>query len=185
MKKTKLSGRYATALHQFSLEQGREEDVYQDILLLQNVFAENRELRVVVESPVMPAEKKIAIFDAIFEGKINSITAGFFKLIITKRREPALVDMFDNFVECYNANHHIKIATLTTATQLEDALLAQIKALLEEQTRSTIIIKQVVNPKIIGGVIVHVDDFLFDASIIGKINKLRVEFSHNLYQTKY
>jgi hypothetical protein len=32
---------------------------------------------------------------------------------------------------------------------------------------------------------VKVDDFFFDASIIGKINKLKTEFSQNLYQTNF
>ena len=84
MKKTKLSGRYAKALHDFALEQNREEEVYQDILLLNKVFKENRELRVVIESPIMPADKKDAIFEALFNGKISAISMGFLKLIITK-----------------------------------------------------------------------------------------------------
>lgn len=185
MKKTKLSSRYAAALHQFAVEQQQEEAVYKDVLLLADVFAENRELRVVIESPIMPAEKKLAIFDGIFSGKISDITFGFLRLIIAKRREPSLTAMFENFVECYYISHNIKVASITTATEMPAALLEQIKGMLEEQTHSTIIVKQIVNPRIIGGIIIHVDDFLFDASIVGKINKLRVEFSHNLYQTKY
>lgn len=185
MKRTKLSGRYAEALHQFALEQNQEEAVYADIQLLDTVFKENRELRVVIESPIMPAEKKNAIFNALFDGKISNISLGFLRLIITKRREPALSDIFANFIQCYNRHHHIKVATITTAVQMNDTLLEQVKKLLEEQTKSTILLKQVVNPKIIGGIVIHVDDFLFDGSIIGKINKLRTEFSHNIYQSQY
>ena len=185
MKKSKLSGRYAKALHDFAMEQNREEEVYHDILLLNEVFMENRELRVVIESPIMPADKKDAIFEALFNGKISAISMGFLKLIITKKREPALMDIFDNFVQCYYTNHHIKSATLTTAVKLEPELLSQIKAILEEQTKSTIILHEVVNPKIIGGLVVRVDDYLFDASIIGRINKLRTEFSHNIYQANF
>ncbi|MCQ2280351.1 MAG: ATP synthase F1 subunit delta [Bacteroidales bacterium] len=185
MKKTKLSGRYATALYAFALEQKNEETVFNDMQLLTQVFRENRDLRVIIESPIMPAEKKEAIFHALFQGKVNEITLQFLLLIIKKRREPALTDIFENYVQCYYRNHNIKIAKITTATEMDEKLMAEIKAILEEQTHSTIILNQVVNPKIIGGIILHVDDFLFDASIIGKINKLRAEFSHNLYQTNF
>lgn len=185
MKRTKLSGRYAAALHGFSIEQHQEEEVYQDIQLLSTVFKENRELRVIIESPIISADKKVAIFDAIFKGKITDITLGFLRLIISKRREPALMDIYENLIKCYYQTHQIKVATITTATEMNDALLAKIKGLLEEQTKSTIILNQVVNPKIIGGIIIHIDDYLFDGSIIGKINKLRAEFSHNVYETQF
>lgn len=171
MKKTKLSSRYAVALYDFALEQKMEEAVFQDMQLLLQVFTENRDLRVVIESPVMPAEKKVAIFDALFSGKISEISLQFLQLIIKKRREPALSDIFENYIQCYYRSHNIKIATITTAVPLNEQLAASIQGILEEQTHSSIILKQVVNPKILGGLVVHVDDFLFDASIQGKDRK--------------
>lgn len=185
MKNSKLSGRYAKALHQYALEVNQEEDVYKDVLFVQSVFKENRELHVVIESPIIVADKKYKIFDALFHGKISTITAEFLRLIITKRREPALMDILSNYILCYYENHHIKNATLTTASVLDPALLKEIKNLLEEQTKSTILLEEIVNTKIIGGVIVRVDDFFFDASIMGKINKLKAEFSQNLYQANF
>ena len=185
MKKTKLSGRYAAAMYDFAVEQHFEEDVFANMKLLRQVFSENRELRVIIESPIMPAEKKEAIFKALFNGKVNDVTLQFLLLILKKRREPSLGDIFENFIQIYYRRHNIKIATITTAVDIDDALMEEIKHLLEEQTHSTILINKVVNPKIIGGLIVHVDDFLFDGSIIGKINKLRAEFSHNIYQTSF
>jgi len=185
MKKTKLSGRYAAAMYDFSVEQHLEEDVFADMKLLRQVFSENRELRVIIESPIMPAEKKEAIFKALFNGKVNDITLQFLLLILKKRREPSLGDIFENFVQIYYRRHNIKLATVTTAVEMDAPILSEIQKILEDQTHSTILLTQVVNPKIIGGVIVHVDDFLFDGSIIGKINKLRAEFSHNIYQTSF
>ena len=185
MKSSKLSGRYAKALHLFALEENQEESVYQDILFVQSVFKENRELNVVIESPIIVADKKYRIFEELFNGKISEITAKFLRLIIKKRREPALMAIFENFIQCYYDHHHIKSATLTTATQLQPALLNEIKTMLEEQTKSTILLNELIDEKIIGGVMVKVDDFFFDASIIGKINKLKTEFSQNLYQTNF
>lgn len=185
MKNTKVAGRYAKALHSFSLEQNVEEAVYQDILLLKNVFEENRELRVVIESPVIVSKKKESIFKEIFADKISKITLDFLVLIIEKRREPELTTIFEQYIACYYLQHNIRKAKVTTAIALNDELIGEIKKLLEEQTQSTIILEQIVNPKIIGGLIVKVDDFLFDASLLGKINKLKSEFSQNLYQTNF
>ncbi len=95
MKNAKLSGRYAKALHQFAIEQNVEEAVYQDILFLSKVFKENIELRVAIESPVIVASKKEAIFKELFQDKINAVTLGFLNLIIVKRREPSLTGIFE------------------------------------------------------------------------------------------
>lgn len=185
MKNTKLAGRYAKALHDFALEQNVEEVVYQDILLLEKTFGENRELKVVIESPVIVAKKKENIFKEIFQQNISKLTLDFLILIIEKRREPQLTTIFEQFIVCYYQHHNIRKAKLTTAVELDTALLNEIKSLLEEQTHSTILLEQEVNPRIIGGLVVKVDDFLFDASLLGKINKLKAEFSQNLYQTNY
>ena len=185
MKKTKLSGRYAKALHDFAIEQNTEEIVYQDILFLKDVFKDNRELRIVIESPIIVAAKKESIFVAIFQDKISSTTLEFLKLIITKRREPALMDIFESFIICYYQKHNIKTAVLTTAVQLSDTLLQNIVAMLEKETKATIRLEQVIDPKIIGGVMVRVDDFIYDASILGQVNRLKTEFSHNIYQASF
>ncbi len=185
MKNAKLSGRYAKALYDFSIEQNAEESVYQDILLLQRVFNENRDLRKVIESPIIVAAKKEAIFKALFEDKVSPVTLGFLNLIILKRREPALAGIFENFIKCYYEKHKIRCAVVTTAVELAPEMAEKVKKMLEEQTESTIILKQVVDPKIIGGLVVRIDDFLFDASIIGQINRLKSEFSQNLYQVGF
>ena len=57
--------------------------------------------------------------------------------------------------------------------------------MIAEQTQHTIEIKQIVNPDIIGGIMIKMGDYIFDASILAKINKLKNEFAHNIYQVNY
>lgn len=185
MKSTKLANRYAHALYLFALENGQLEAVFEDIAMAKQVFRENRELRVIIESPIIVQEKKSAIFAAIFEGKISALTFGFLNLIIKKKREPAFCTIFREFDGFYYKHHNIKIATLTTAVPLDKALLEKIRAILEEQTKATVQIVEVVDKDIIGGFIIKIDDFLLDASLLGKINKLKLEFAHNIYQAAF
>ena len=93
--------------------------------------------------------------------------------------------IFDEFVRLYNKHHNIRIAQFTTAVAISDALAERIKAILEEQTHSTIELQRIVNPELIGGFIVKIDDFLVDTSLIGRINKLKQEFSNNVYQAGF
>ncbi|MBQ7489480.1 MAG: ATP synthase F1 subunit delta [Bacteroidales bacterium] len=185
MKSTKLANRYANALYMFALEQNKLEEVYSDILTLKGVFIENRELRGIIERPVLSPDKKRHIFTEIFKGKIDDITFGFLNLILSKKREPSFIYIFDEFISCYYKHHNIKKAHVTSAVALDSDLLGKLKAILEEQTHSTIEIEQTVQPEIIGGFIIKIDDYLIDASLKGKINKLKLEFSHNIYRAAF
>ncbi len=93
--------------------------------------------------------------------------------------------IFDSLIMHYYAEHNIKIATITTATELDGALQQKIKSLLEEQTQSTIDLRINVNPSILGGFVIKIEDKLLDASLLGKINKLKMEFSKNIYQAGF
>ena len=60
-------------------------------------------------------------------------------------------------------------------------MVQYIKSYMEEDEPFTFIIYPSVDPKLIGGLVVKIDDFHFDASIQAKINKLKAEFSQNAY----
>ena len=185
MKNPKLANRYAQALFDFSNESGKVEDVYQDICYLQKVYLENYELKIVIESPVISQDKKNNTFRELFENRISEITFGFLRLIILKRREPQLQLIFHQFIQIYYRFNNIKEAFITSATQLSENTFCDIKDFLESQSRATFIIHQKVDPQIIGGIIIKIDDFIFDTSILTKINKLKFEFSQNTYKTAF
>ncbi len=78
MKKSpKLANRYANALFEFSMLENQSEKTYQDIVFLKNTFHDNKELRVIIESPVIEPDKKNEIFSKIFKEDISPITFGF------------------------------------------------------------------------------------------------------------
>jgi len=85
------------------------------------------------------------------------------------------------FIKIYYKNHNIKEACITSAQPLSEKLVQFIKNYLEKDSPFTFILNLTVNPKIIGGLVIKIDDFYYDASIITKINKLKAEFSQNQY----
>jgi len=185
MKNLKLSNRYAKALFDFANEQGCMEQVYQDLKMVQETLRGNSELRLVLNSPVIAPLKKHAIFASIFQQNIQETTFTFLDVIIKKKREPMLDGICAEFVNCYNEMHKIKVATLTTAQEMSPELIEKIRQILMDKTQCSIEIKQVVKPNILGGIRIKMDDFYFDASVISKINKLKQEFAHNIYQVNF
>ncbi len=185
MTNPKVSNRYAKALFDFALEKDQLETVKQDLELIRSTLKENSEMLAVLNSPVIAPAKKHTIFDNVFREMISETTFIFLDVIIRKKREPALGTICTEFMKYYNEHHHIKTVTLTSAQPLSEGLVESIRQLLAEKTQYTILINQVVQPDIIGGFRIKMDDYYLDASIIAKLNRLRNEFAHNIYQVHF
>ncbi len=185
MKNPKLSNRYAKALFDFASEKNQIEMVSQDMIILSNALKESHDLQALLNSPVIEPAKKHTLFSNVFKGKISETTFAFIDIIIKKKREPALVTICDEFRAFYNEYHHIKTATLISAQPMSSELVGKIKNLLAEHTNYTVEIEQIVRPSLIGGIQIKIGDQFLDASIQSKINKLKQEFAHNIYQVNF
>lgn len=185
MKNPKLANRYAKALFEFAGENNQIEIVNQDLTIVSEALRDNYELLTVLNSPVIVPLKKHTLFQEIFKDKISKTTFIFLDVIIRKKREPILASICEEYSKYYNEYHHIKIVTLTTAQPLSSELTENIRTMISEQTHYTIEIRQIIKPELIGGIMIKMDDYIFDASILAKINKLKNEFAHNIYQVNY
>ena len=185
MKNPKVASRYAKALYDYASENHEIEAVRDELLQIIQVLKENQELQIVLNSPVIVPSKKHTIFTQVFSDILSKTSFNFLDVIIKKKREPAIATICEEYIKLYNQAHNIKVVKLTTAQPLSEVLVDKIKGILEEKTQSTIEIQQVVDPNIIGGILIKFDDYFIDASILSKINKLRQEFAHNIYQVNY
>jgi len=181
MKNPKLASRYAQALYDFSVETDKVEEVYHDVLQIQEIIIAHKELKTVLESPIISHDKKMNIINEIFQKKLSETTFTFFTLIVKKRRAPQLLMICRQFVKIYYKNHNIKEAHITSAQPLSEEMVHYLKTYLEKDSPYTFKIHLAVDQNIIGGLIVKIDDYYFNAGIRAKINKLKTEFSQNTY----
>ena len=182
MRQTKVASRYAKALFDLALETGKLEEVRQDLLQIAGV--KHEELKVLLASPVIRSDKKIAVFEAIFSSKVQSVTISFFRLIFAKGRAIAMQEIIEAFGVLYRNYKGIKEVELTTAVPVSTTIVDQIKALLagnKMMEGKSIELKEKVDPSILGGLVVQVDDQLFDASIKHDLQYIKRQFIKNMY----
>jgi F-type H+-transporting ATPase subunit delta len=138
-------------------------------------------------SPVVKGEKKIAIFEAVFSKHIQPLTNSFFKLIFSKGRSVAINEIILAFIEKYRDQKGIKLVELTTAVEVSKEIQDNISSLLKENQLlkgKSIELKTNVDASIIGGLVVQVDDQLFDASIRHDLQVIKKQFIENMYISK-
>ncbi|MBP6810388.1 MAG: ATP synthase F1 subunit delta [Saprospiraceae bacterium] len=182
MSVTRIATRYAKSLMELAMEQGKLTQVSADIISL-NEASRNRDLYLMLKSPIINGDKKIAVMDAIFKGKFDDLTMAYIKLLINKGREAYIPEISAEFATQYKTLQKITSVTVITAAEMSDAVLADLKKkLLEsEVTSDNLEILTKVNPNLIGGFVLEFDNKRYDASISHKLEELRSAFSKNLY----
>jgi F-type H+-transporting ATPase subunit delta len=150
------------------------------MLFLQEACKVSKELVVLLKSPIIKADKKGKVLDAITGGKISVITATFNKLLLQKGREFYLPEIITAFIDQYKVHLGIQTAKLTTAVaiseELKQSILDKIGAV---RTGKTIELETAVDESLIGGFVLEVGDQLVDGSIAFDLRNIKKQFQNN------
>jgi F-type H+-transporting ATPase subunit delta len=180
MPNPRLATRYAKSLLDLAIEQNLVEKVFADIEWLQQAIKGSRDFANLLRSPVIKADKKNKIVDAVTKGKLNELTSSFIRLVITKGRESSLPEVTTAFINQYKAYKNIYTIKLTTASPINDelrnAIVDQIKKTSHMQN---IELETKVDDKLIGGFVLQAGDKLIDASIAYDLRQVAKQFENN------
>lgn len=180
--KSRVAGRYAKSIMDLAIERNELEPVYQDMAYLNQAFSKSRELVMMLKSPVIPGDKKIAVLTALGKGKISEMTLAFNNLLVKKGREDQLPDMTSAFIEAYKKYKNIHVVNLTSAAPLsEEAKNAIINKVKTEANLQNIELNTKVNPALIGGFILEVGDHMVDTTVASRLNAVKKQFQNNDY----
>ncbi len=122
MNNPRLAQRYAKSLIDLATELNQLNQVHDDIILLHSVCAKSREFVLMLNSPIIAAEKKYKIIQSITADKISKTTQTFIKLLSAKNRESNLPGIVNAFIDQFNKIKGIHKVKLTTAVPISDQM---------------------------------------------------------------
>jgi F-type H+-transporting ATPase subunit delta len=185
MNNPRLAKRYAKSLIDIAIELKQLDPVHNDIVFLKSVTEKSREFVLMLNSPIIKADKKYKVIQAITDGKISKITGTFLKLLCNKGRESNLPGVITSFIEQYNSIIGLHNAKLTTASpiskELADSFISKIKT---STSYKNVHLETAVDENIIGGFILQMEGKLIDNSILRNLNDVKKEFANNDYMHK-
>lgn len=184
MNASKVAYRYAKSLLEVAQEKKILAGVYKDMLLVSDVISKNLDLAEYISSPVVKTLGKIDISKKIFEKKITQLSLDFIILIIDNRREHAFGQIIKRFIQLYDEVRGIEVAKVTSAVELDKKIITSIRKHVAKLTGKEVELETEIKESIIGGYILTVGDYQYDASVKRNISKLRIEFNENLYIQK-
>lgn len=175
MKVGKIAVRYAKALFMSSKDRDVLEAVREDMELILAAVTGIPDLRKLLESPVIEAGKKTSVLLSIFEGKISDLTLDFIRLVTGNNREDYLDGISRHYIKLYKEEKGIKIASVETAAPLTKELRQEMIALIKKAFKAEIELHEEVKSELIGGFVLRVEDQQLDASVRGKLIRIKKE----------
>lgn len=182
MSVNRISARYAKSLMDLAIERKELDAVKSDVSSFSNAL-KNRDLYLLLKSPIINASKKAEIINSVFGKSLGPTLMAFLSICIRKGREMYLPEIAKDFLDQYRVYNKISTVTIITAVEPDTSFTEEIKKklLASDITMDHLEIITKTDESLIGGFIIEVGDKLYDASIAHKLDQFRKEFVGNQY----
>jgi F-type H+-transporting ATPase subunit delta len=167
---------YAKALYEAAQEEGKVELVHEQVDQLRNAAAENGELRAFLDNPEVESTVKGDILARVAQGA-DELVVNFVRLIAEKGRASELAEIADELDVLVAAAEGILDVELTTAYELSDDEFARVVGQIESASGRTVQASRSVDPDLIGGLVLQAGSMMLDASVRGRLERLRQELA--------
>jgi len=167
---------YARALFDAALEENKLEPVRQQLAQFVAAEAEVPELRELLRNPQLdPQARKAALRDLLADGE--ELLRNFLLVLVDKGRTAQLDEIAREFERLVAAHEGIVSAELTTAIELSDEEANDLLRRIEKSTGRKLEATRKVDPDLIGGIVLQIGSFRLDASVRGRLERLRRELA--------
>lgn len=171
--KQKTAMLYASAMYEAGIKENQLPELLKNAQKMEALLFEGIEDFNYLNNPLWNIEHKENIIETISQ-KLNfcSTMINTLKLLALNSRLNDLADILQNFIKIYNQNNNITEIEVETVIALNDIQEAKLNEKLTKIFKTNIIIKYVINPEIIGGLIIKSGTVLIDNSIKNKLKRL-------------
>jgi ATP synthase F1 delta subunit len=165
---------YARALFEAALEQDRLTAVRDDLSGFVEAAADVPELAAVLRNPELDRAAKRMILEPILAG-LDELVRNFVLLTVEKGRAGELDEIAREFEELVAVEERRLTVVLTTAYELSDDEAASIVAQIERAAGRAVEATRSVDPDLVGGLVLRAGTMQVDASVRGRLERLRQE----------
>ena len=163
---------YARSLFEVAKEQGKLDDVRDQVGAFADALSENRELQVFFFSPYFSTAEKEEGLEKVVSGA-DPVVMNFLKLLIEKHRMPVLFRVRATYDAMWEDENKRLPVSITSAVELDEGTVKELGDRIAEQTGRKVELSSQVEPDILGGIVVQVGNSVLDASVRNRLEQLR------------
>lgn len=163
---------YAEALFDVAKENGKLDPIGEGLGRFADALDSERELQVFFFSPHFSSAEKAEGLRRAVSGAEHELL-NFLELLIEKHRMPEVFRIRREFEEMWKRERRLIDVTVTSAAELDPAVVEKIGSEIERQTGHKVDLASRVDGEILGGIVLQVGNMVLDASIRSRLEKLR------------
>lgn len=172
MPRTTAARRYAEAAFEIAVRDGTVDAWRRDLRLAAELAGDERVARA-ADSPAAPFAERRRLIERLLEERVSRHALSLALLLAERERFGTLPQIAARFDELVRLSRGTVAATVTSATALHPDELAAVHRRVEALAGGAVELETSVDPSLIGGLTVRIGDRLIDASVRGRLERLR------------
>ena len=165
---------YSRSLFEVAKEHGKLDRIKDELGAFADALAENRELSVFFFSPYFSTQEKE---DGLRRTVVDAdpTLVNFLQVLIENHRLPVIHRIRRQFDVLWDHENRRLPVEVTSAVELDRSVIEALEARIREQTGQKVELESIVNPDILGGIVLRVGNSILDASVRHRLEQLRKE----------
>lgn len=168
----RISG-YAAGILEMARAEGILERVEGELYELGRQIESSPELRSTLTDPQLPLTRKRAVVSDLLGGRAASLTVGLVEFLLGQNLASELGAIASSLAEQAAASRQRQLAGIRSAIPLEQETIDRLAAALGRATGTSVEVRTVVDPTVVGGIVARVGDTVIDGSVASKLESLR------------
>jgi len=168
-----VSRRYAQALLMIAFEKNALDQYEKELEVFAAILETEPRLKEVMDNPKVLPEDKKKLLEQVIQGRVCPIVHNFLCLIVDKRRESFFLDIISEFSRYADEARHIVDAEVRSVVALTEKDYHNLEVRLAKATGNQVRLKSIIDPTLIGGLVVRIGDTVIDGSVIKRLSLLR------------
>ena len=160
-----LTSRYSTALFSLKKDEDQLIDSQMEIKELLKVLKQNHDFLLLLDSSYKEFEEKEKIVDEEIKN--------FIKIIVRNHRSKYLIEIFEEFNSLVNEYRGVLEGLVYSTEPLSEKELDKLNKKISEVENIPTELKNIIDPQLIGGVKVVINDHIYDGSIKHHLENMR------------
>ena len=173
-----IASRYAKALYSLSLEKNNLEEIENQAKQLLDIFNENESFLMLLSNEFLSIAERQEVAKKVLQG-VDEDILDLIYIVIKNHRVKYLKDIMQAFISDANSYQGVKEGLLYSSIELDKKTIKRMEDAIGKKEGCKVYLKLIVDPTLIGGVRILINDHIYDSSIVSQIERMKRKLLRN------
>lgn len=162
---TEFGREYGEGLYALCAGEGLDQTALEQLKALREAFRQNGDFLRLLGNMSLSKAERVSIVDDTLGGQVHAYVLNFLKILVERGAAHEFAECVSAYQECYNRDHQVTVAEVTVARPLSDGQRERLSARLKAMTGKDIVIREKIDPSVMGGVLLQMDGKRYDNTV--------------------